>query len=93
MKKWRYNLIFILIILFGAAIISRLVYIQIVRHDLYMAWAQGQQKIFQPVKGERGKIFFKDGEILATNLKTKYLFVSPYEVEEKEKTAQELSRI
>jgi len=93
MKKWRYNLIFILIILFGAAIISRLVYIQIVRHDLYMAWAQGQQKIFQPVKGERGKIFFKDGEILATNLKTKYLFVSPYEVEEKEKTAQELSQI
>ena len=93
MKKWRYNLIFILIILFGAAIISRLVYIQIVRHDLYMAWAQGQQNLFQPVKGERGKIFFKDGEILATNLKTKYLFVSPYEVEEKEKTAQELSQI
>ena len=93
MKNWRYNLIFIFIILFGAAIIGRLVYIQIVRHDLYMAWAQGQQKIFQPVKGERGKIFFKDGEIIATNLKTKYLFVSPCEVEEKEKTAQELSRI
>jgi cell division protein FtsI/penicillin-binding protein 2 len=93
MKNWRYNLIFIFIILFGAAIIGRLVYIQIIRHDLYMAWAQGQQKIFQPVKGERGKVFFRNGEILATNLKTKYLLVSPYEIEEKEKTAQELGLI
>ncbi|MDP2910584.1 MAG: hypothetical protein Q8N58_02260, partial [bacterium] len=82
MKNWRYNLIFIFIILFGAAIIGRLVYIQIIRHDLYMAWAQGQQKIFQPVKGERGNIFFRNGEILATNLKIKYLLVSPYEIEE-----------
>jgi len=93
MKNWRYNLIFIFIILFGAAIIGRLVYIQIIRHDLYMAWAQGQQKIFQPAKGERGNIFFRNGEILATNLKIKYLLVSPYEIEEKEKTAQELGLI
>ena len=92
MKNWRFNLIFIFIILFGAAIIGRLVYVQIIKHDLYLAWAQGQQEIFQPVKGERGKIFFKDGEILATNLKTKYLFISPYEIEEKKEIARALSQ-
>jgi len=93
MKKWRINLIFILIILFGAAIISRLVYYQIVKQELYKALAQGQQKSFQLIKGERGEIFFNGGEILATNIKGKYIFVSPEEIEEKEKTARELSQI
>lgn len=93
MKNWRFNLIFIFIIIFGAAIIGRLVYIQIIKHDLYKAWAQGQQKIFQPVKGDRGDIFFSKGEILATNLKAEYLFASPYEVKEKEKTADQLVQI
>ncbi len=93
MKKWRINLIFILIILFGAAIISRLVYYQIIKQELYRALAQGQQKNFQLVKGERGEIFFNKGEILATNVKAKYVFVSPQEVKEKEKTAKELCQI
>ena len=93
MKNWRFNLIFIFIIIFGAAIIGRLVYIQIIKHDLYKAWAQGQQKIFQPVKGDRGDIFFSKGEILATNLKAEYLFASPYEIKEKEKTADRLAQI
>ena len=93
MKKWRVNLIFIVIILFGAAIIGRLVYLQIIKHDLYKALAQGQQEPFQLIKGERGKIFFSGGEILATNIKEKYVFVSPQEIKEKEKTAEALSQI
>ena len=93
MKKWRVNLIFFLIILFGAAIVSRLVYYQIVKQELYKALAQGQQRSFQLVKGERGEIFFNGGEILATNIKGKYIFISPEEIKEKEKTARELSHI
>ncbi len=93
MKGWRVNLIFILIILFGAAIISRLIYIQIIQHNLYRALAQGQQRDFQPLKGDRGEIFFKDGQILATNIREKYLFISPIEIKEKEETAKKLSQI
>lgn len=93
MKKWRINLIFILIILFGAAIISRLVYYQIIKQELYRALAQGQQRSFELIKGERGEIFFNGGEILATNIKGKYIFVSPEEIKEKEKTAKKLSQI
>ena len=93
MKRWRVNFVFIVIILFGAAIISRLVYIQIIQHDLYRALANGQQKNYQLIKGERGEIFFNGGEILATNIKGKYLFVCPEKVKEKEKTAQILSEI
>lgn len=93
MKNWRVNLVFLIIILFGAAIIGRLAYYQIVKHDLYRALAQGQQKIFNIVKGDRGNIFFSGGEILATNVKGEYVFISPIEVEEKEKTAEKLSEI
>jgi len=93
MKRWRFILVFILIILFGAVVVGRLVSVQILQRDLYKALAQGQQKNFQFSKGERGEIFFKEGEILATNIRGSYLFLSPEKIKEKEKTAQALSQI
>lgn len=93
MKNWRINFILILIILFGATIISRLIYLQIFNYQLYRALAQGQQEIFKTTQGERGEIFFKDGQILATNFNGQYLFISPREIEEKETTAKALSEI
>src|SRR4030042_13834 len=93
MKRWRVNLIFIVIILFGAAIISRLIYLQIFKYDLYKALAQGQQNDFQLLKGERGEVFFEKGQILAANIREKYIFVSPAEIKEKEQTAEQISRI
>lgn len=92
MKNWRINLILILIFAFGAAITGRLIYIQIIKHDYYKALSQGQ-KIFQSLKGERGKIFFKGGQVLAANFKGINLFASPAEIKEKEKTAEEISRL
>ena len=93
MKNWRVNLVLVFIVLFGAALISRLAFIQIINSDLNKALAQGQQKIFNIVKGERGNIFFNKGEILATNIKGIYVFISPAEIEEKARTIKELSAI
>ena len=93
MKQWRINLIFIIIILFGATIIGRLIYLQIIKYDFYKALAQGQQKDFQPLKGERGEIFFSGEEILATNIRGECVFVSPQEIKEKKETAKTLSQI
>ncbi len=93
MKNLRINLVLILITLLGAAIIGRLVSVQILEHDFYKALAQGQQTIFNIVKGERGNVFFSGGELLATNVRGQYVFVCPEEVSEKEKVAQELSEI
>lgn len=93
MKNWRGYLVFLFISLFGAVIIGRLVYIQIINHDLNKALAQGQQRTFSVMEGERGDILFSNGEILATNVRGKYVFVSSAEVEDKEKVAKELSRI
>ena len=93
MKNWRINLVFLIIILFGAVLIGCLFYIQIIKGDYYKALAYGQQKNFQIVKGERGKIFFRKGEVLATNVKGNYLSVCPDKIKEKEKTAEILSEI
>lgn len=93
LKNWRVNLVLIAILLCGAAIISRLVFIQILNHDLYKALANGQQNSFKSIKGQRGQIFFNKGEILATNVKAKYLFVCPEEIKNKEEAAQKISEI
>ncbi|MDD2731641.1 MAG: penicillin-binding protein 2 [Candidatus Pacebacteria bacterium] len=93
MKNWRLNFILLLFLILGAAVIGRLVLIQVLKDDYYKALAQGQQKLFKTLKGERGSIFFKDGTILATNIKVKKTYVSPIEIENKEETAENLSMI
>lgn len=91
MKKWRIAVIFLLVLAGGGIIIYQLAYLQIVQAKFYKALAQGQQGIFRSEKGERGRIFFKGGEILATNIKGRYVFAVPEKIEDKEKTAKELS--
>lgn len=97
MKHWRIHIVFLLIILFGAAITGRLVVLQIVNQGFYKALAQGQQNFPYVVKGERGSIFAKDKQgnliTLATNQTTSFVFVSPPEVENKQETAIKLSAI
>lgn len=56
MKSWRTILILFLVILFGAGIVTRLFYIQILQHKLYESQALGQQSGFQKITGERGQI-------------------------------------
>ncbi len=89
----RINLVLISIFLFAAAIIGRLVFIQILEHDFYSALAQGQQKFFAQIQGERGEVFFRDGEPLAINRNFAYVFASPTKIEKPEETAVSLSEI
>ncbi len=91
MKNWRAYFVLACMIIFTGAIVSLLAFAQIINHDLNKALAQGQQKIFNIVKGERGDIFFKDGEILATNVYGTFLFISPVEIEDGQETAKKLS--
>ncbi len=93
MKHWRTNFILILIILFGAVIGTRLFFLQVIYYDFYSALAMGQQKIFSSTQGERGGIFFKNKEILATSIKGKYLYVSPKEIDKKQETAALLNDV
>jgi len=96
MRYWRINLALIFLFLFGAAIISRLVYLQIIQGDLFRALARGQQEMIGPVSGPRGEIYLKDGEnliLLATNKNWKFCYLSPKEIKDVKKTVERLSEI
>lgn len=60
--SWRISLILFLVIIFGAAIISRLFFLQILERKLYGAQAKGQQVVFNSVIGSRGKIFCENSQ-------------------------------
>ncbi len=91
MKNLRANLISVLIIFFSAAIISRLIFLQILKGSLYKALAQGLHNSFIEIQGERGEVFLKNGELLATNLNFPYVFASPKKIKNLEEMSQVLS--
>lgn len=67
MARWRINLISTFLLLFGVVLVGRLFYIQIIKGDFYKALAQGLYGTETQIIGERGEIFFKNGEPLAIN--------------------------
>jgi cell division protein FtsI/penicillin-binding protein 2 len=97
MRNPRASLIFILIFIFGATIIGRLFYIQILKHDDYLALAKGQQVLFESISPNRGDIFVQDKNkgfyILATNKDSIRVFAIPKEIFNKEEAAEKLSKI
>ncbi|MDP2741249.1 MAG: penicillin-binding protein 2 [bacterium] len=62
MKNWRINIILFFILIIGAAIVSRLFFLQILNHKYYQAQALGQRVGFQDIKGSRGEIFFENSQ-------------------------------
>lgn len=105
MKNQRVNIILILVFIFGAGIICRLFFLQILNHKLYQAQALGQQTNFQDSHGFRGEIFFQNsqesrgdkgtGEIksLAINKDEWTLSAKPSEIQDKQFMAGKLSEI
>jgi len=96
MKFARIYLIYFLIFIFGAAIVARLVFLQIINGELYRALAKGQQEIFQEISGKRGEIFFQDkGKpvLVATNKSAQFCYASPKIIQNKEKAAELLAPI
>jgi len=103
MKNWRLNLVLIVILLFGAAVTSRLFYLQIFNHKFYQSQALGQQAGFQEINGIRGQIFFANSQeskgasgtgetkSLAINKDSFVISVMPNEIEDKNNFAKILA--
>lgn len=65
------------ILLWGAAIFARLIWLQAVQHRKYQAQAEQQHTITVPVPPIRGEIRDRRGEALAISLKAESLFATP----------------
>ena len=93
MNRKKTKIILFIFGLVGIFVAGNLARFQVLKYEYYRAMAQGQQKKFQSFLGERGEIFFKGGEIIATNADTKKLILLPEEVEDKKNVSLKLSSI
>jgi cell division protein FtsI/penicillin-binding protein 2 len=102
--NWRINIVLVIFFILGAAIFSRLFFLQILERKLLQAQALGQQTDFSNVIGSRGKIFCENsqetkgaqgsGEIrdLAMNRDSWTISVTPENILNKENFAELLSK-
>ena len=87
------KIIKICIYLIVLALIFKVGYIQIIdRKNIYDKALESWQRSF-PVQANRGKIYDRSGNVLATDLTTASLVVVPSQIKDKATTALELSKI
>ncbi|MHA1329825.1 MAG: peptidoglycan D,D-transpeptidase FtsI family protein [Candidatus Hodarchaeales archaeon] len=87
---------FLIVIVIWSGVITRLVFLQILRGGMYKALAKGQQEIINTVTGERGTIYIYDNDklsVAATNKTQPFCYLSLKVVEDIEATATQLSQI
>ncbi len=93
MDEKRQKLLLIFLFLLGGVVIGNLFFIQVIKGDYYRAMAQGQQKFFTLVAGERGEITFNGGERLADSQTLKFVYIAPAEINDKARAETTLSQI
>ncbi len=83
----------ILVLFLVAGLIARLINLQIVNHDHFTTLSQDNRVKVQPLPPTRGLIYDRNGTILAQNLPTYSLEVTPERVEDMDETLAEIGKI
>ncbi len=92
----RINILIAIVFLFGAAIVGRLFYLQVLKHGFYLAEANSQQQTETTLIPDRGKIYLEDqpskttGEVLyplATNKQFALLYAIPRDIKSQAEAA------
>src|SRR5450830_1265777 len=74
-------------------VISRLVYLQVVRHDDLLEQAENNRTTIVPIVPNRGLILDRNGIVLASNYSAYTLEVTPSKILNLEQTIDELSKV
>ena len=74
-------------------LISRLVFLQIYQHDLYVTLARNNQVRVIPIAPTRGLIYDRNGVILAENIPTFSIEITPNRSKNLDETISKLSNI
>ena len=94
-SEWRFAVIKGIFIFFGAAIMSRLFSLQIVKHKEYVEVAEQQQGISMTLSSKRGTIFFQDKNgdrtIAAINKGWSLIAISPQRIKNPERVVELLA--
>ncbi|MHB8947857.1 MAG: penicillin-binding protein 2 [Rhodoferax sp.] len=83
----------LVVVLFFLLLLSRLVYLQVLRHDDLLEQAESNRTAVVPVVPNRGLILDRNGVVLASNYSAYTLEVTPSKVSDLEQTIDALSQV
>ncbi len=82
-----------LIILLVLVLVARLFYLQVVRHDHFITLSQSNRVKVLPIPPIRGLVFSREGVLVADNQPSFSLELIPEQIENLDKTIDQLSRL
>jgi cell division protein FtsI (penicillin-binding protein 3) len=83
----------VLMALWGAGIVARLVYLQVVRHDALVAQAESQHSQTIDINPGRGDITDRHGRVLASSVDGDVIYAVPSDVRDPERVAHQLCSV
>lgn len=89
----RIRFFFLLILCISIIIVMRVFYIQVFEYDRLSSLAESLWSRKLPIGADRGEIYDRNGNVLATNLTTTSLVLIPNQISNKEEVARSLSDI
>ncbi len=85
------SLVFVLVMLF--VLLTRLVYLQVLKHNHYQTMAENNRISIVPIVPNRGMIFDRNGEMLARNYSGYTLEITPGKTDDLEATIDQLAQL
>lgn len=90
---YRIKITLLIIVLLFLVIIGKVFYIQVFSYKKINKYANNLWSRNLPIASDRGKIYDRNGVVLADNITTTTLYLIPNQIKDKELTAKELSSI
>src|SRR5262250_2838872 len=91
--RLRWLVVWVLAVVWMAAVLARLSYLQLFRYSEYFARAQRQQQRIFEISPKRGPIYDRKGRELAVSLPMDSVFADPSDVSDPEMVARLLARV
>ena len=89
----RIRLFFVIVIFLFLTIIGKVIYIQVFEYEKLKKLSSDLWSRNLPIEADRGKIYDRNGVVLADNITTTSLVLIPGQIKEKERAVKEISKI
>ncbi|MDD3392604.1 MAG: stage V sporulation protein D [Bacilli bacterium] len=89
----RIRIILLIIVFLFATIVGKVFYIQVIQYDKLSSYALSLWSRNLPIAADRGKIYDRNGVVLADNITTTSLVLIPSQITNKEEVAEKISAI
>lgn len=91
-KFWKFWVVMMLLTFGLIVVVGRLLYIQIINSEKYLELAKNQQQTKQKIIPQRGNIYDRNGNLLASTIKSVSIAVDPTELKNKDSLATLIER-